>query len=54
MAKISKFARDLNKARECYPNGTYNLKKGDTIEYTWGMTVTNDQQGMLVFSIIPK
>ena len=52
MAKISKFGRDLYKARECYPNGTYNLKKGDTIEYTWGMT--NDQQGMLVFSIIPK
>jgi hypothetical protein len=41
--------RDPNKA---YPNGNYNLKKGDIIDYTWG--ITNDQQGMLLFSVIPK
>ena len=44
--------RDASRARECYPNGTYNLKKGDIIDYTWGMT--NDQQGILLYSIIPS
>ena len=40
------------KARECYPNGTYNFKKGDIIDYTWGMT--NDQEGTLLYGVMPS
>ena len=39
-------------ARECYPNGTYNLKAGQTIDFTWGMT--NDQEGTLFYGIVPQ
>ena len=39
------------KARECYPNGTYDFKAGQTIDFTWGMT--GDQIGKLVYGIIP-
>ena len=39
------------KARECYPNKAYNFKKGDIIDYTWGMT--NDQEGSLLYGIMP-
>ena len=38
-------------ARECYPNGTYNFKAGQTIDFTWGMT--NDQEGILVYGVVP-
>ena len=41
-----------DKARECYPNGQYNLKKGDIIDYTWGMT--SEQEGTLLYGIIPS
>ena len=40
------------KARECYPSGTYNFKKGDIIDYTWGMT--NFQEGTLLYGIMPS
>ena len=39
------------KARECYPNGTYDFKAGQTIDFTWGMT--GDQEGKLFYGIIP-
>ena len=42
---------DPAKARECYPNGTYNFKAGQTIDFTWGMT--NDQEGILVYGVVP-
>ena len=37
------------KARECYPTGRYWLKKGDVIDFTWGMTQL--QVGVLAFAI---
>ena len=39
------------KARECYPNGRYNFKTGDTIDFTWGMTT--EQEGKLLYGILP-
>ena len=39
------------KARECYPNGTYDFKAGQTIDFTWGMV--GDQEGRLVYGIVP-
>ena len=39
------------KARECYPNGTFDFKAGQTIDFTWGMV--NDQEGKLLYSIMP-
>ena len=42
---------DPNIARECYPNGTYNFKAGQIIDFTWGMT--GIQEGKLVYGIIP-
>ena len=38
--------------KECYPNGQYNFKKGDIIDYTWGMS--SDQEGSLLYGIIPS
>ena len=40
------------KARECYPNGQYNFKKGDIIDFTWGMT--DNQEGTLLYGIMPS
>ena len=42
---------DVAKARECYPNGTYDFKKGDIIDFTWGLT--SDQAGALQWGILP-
>ena len=39
------------KARECYPNGNYDFKSGQTIDFTWGMT--GDQEGKLVYAVVP-
>ena len=39
------------KARECYPNGKYDFKSGQTIDFTWGMT--NDQLGKIVYGVVP-
>ena len=39
------------KARECYPNGTYNFKAGQTIDFTWGMT--GNQEGVILYGILP-
>ena len=39
------------KARECYPNGTYDFKVGQIIDFTWGMT--GDQEGKLAYGILP-
>jgi len=39
-------------ARECHPNGTFNFKAGDTIDYTWGMS--NSQSGKLAYGVIPS
>ena len=38
-------------ARECYPNGTYDFKAGQTIDFTWGMV--GNQEGRLVYGIVP-
>jgi len=38
-------------ARECYPNGSYNFKAGQIIDFTWGMAL--DQEGRLFYGIIP-
>ena len=40
-----------DKARECYPNGKYDFKQGDVIDYTWGMS--SEQIGILQYAIIP-
>ena len=37
--------------KECYPNKWWNFKKGDVIDFTWGMSL--DQVGELVYSIVP-
>ena len=42
---------DQSTARDCYPNGTYDFKAGQTIDFTWGMT--GDQEGILVYGIVP-
>ena len=42
---------DASKARECYGNGTYDLKKGNVIDFTWAMS--NDQEGILLAGIVP-
>ena len=39
------------KARECYPNDTYDFTAGQTIDFTWG--TSGDQEGMLLYGIIP-
>ena len=39
------------KARECYPNGTYNFEAGQTIDFTWGMT--GNQEGVILYGILP-
>jgi hypothetical protein len=39
------------KARECYPNGKYDFKAGQIVDFTWG--VTGLQIGTLVYGIIP-
>ena len=39
------------KARECYPQGKYDFKAGQTIDFTWGMT--GDQDGNLLYGILP-
>ena len=42
---------DQSTARDCYPNGTYDFKVGQTIDFTWGMQA--DQEGILVYGIVP-
>ena len=39
------------KSRECYPNGKYDFKSGQTIDFTWGMTA--DQLGKIVYGVVP-
>jgi hypothetical protein len=41
------------RARECYPNGTYDFKTGQVIDlkFTWGMT--GDQEGKIVYGVVP-
>ena len=43
---------DTNKARECFPNGKYDFKSGQVIDFTWGMTA--DQEGKLVYGVMPE
>ena len=43
---------DPNRGRVCYPSGTFNLEKGDTINYTWGLS--SNQEGTLLFGIFPR
>ena len=38
------------KARECFPQGKYDFKWGQVIDFTWGMT--GDQEGNLVYAIM--
>ena len=42
---------DANKARECFPNGKYDFKTGQVIDFTWGMMA--DQEGKLVYAVMP-
>ena len=42
---------DANKARECFPNGKYDFKSGQVIDFTWGMTA--DQEGKLIYGVMP-
>ena len=34
----------------CYPNGEYDFKKGDVIDFTWGMSA--GQVGELIYTIM--
>ena len=43
---------DSSKTRECYPQAMVNLKKGDTINFTWSMA--SSQSAKLEYAIIPK
>ena len=36
--------------RECHPNGVFDFRKGDAIDFTWGMT--DGQVGKLVYTIV--
>jgi hypothetical protein len=40
-----------SQARECYPNGMYDFKAGQIIDFTWG--VTENQEGKIVFGVVP-
>ena len=42
---------DNAKARECYPLGRFDLKEGQVINFTWGMT--EEQQGILEYTVWP-
>ena len=44
-------ASNPSQARECYPNGKYDFKAGDTIDFSWGMV--GDQEGKLLYGVIP-
>jgi len=43
---------DSEMGRECYPLGFMNLNKGDTINFTWAMSMS--QQGVLEYVIWPQ
>jgi len=36
--------------RDCQPNGAFDLKNGDVIDFTWGMS--NGQVGELEYAIV--
>jgi len=36
--------------RDCYPNGLFDFKNGDAIDFTWGMSM--GQVGKLVYTIV--
>ena len=40
--------------KECHPNGEWNFKAGDVIDYTWGITGDPGQEGELVYAIVPS
>jgi len=42
---------DSSESRECSPQGTVNLKAGDTLNFTWGLT--SGQAAVLHYAIIP-
>ena len=39
------------RAGECYPTGSWNFKKGDIIDYSWGMV--GSDFGELAYAIVP-
>jgi hypothetical protein len=49
--RVCEGVKNEAKGRECYPNGTYHFKKGDVIDFTWGLS--SEQAGALQYGILP-